>query len=105
MRHESLAANWQAVGALLLTTAIGLLLCVKLFRWEKEEKMRPSAKLWLLAVLVPFVFLGTWQAHAKDDVRKIEDSESRTVAVEVILWFVMRGSSSATDTSSKTARF
>ena len=70
VQRESLATNWQAVGALALTTAVGLLLCVKLFRWEKEEKMRPTAKLWLLAVLVPFALLGTWQAYAKDDVRK-----------------------------------
>jgi len=70
IQGESLAANWQAVGALALTTVVGLLLCVKLFRWEKEEKMRPAAKLWLVAVLLPFVLLGTWQANAKDDVRK-----------------------------------
>jgi len=70
VQNESLAANWQAVGALLLTTATGLLLCVKLFRWEKEEKMKPSAKLWLVAVVMPFVLLGAWQANAKDDVRK-----------------------------------
>ena len=70
IRHESLAANWQATGALILTSAIGLFLCVKLFRWEKEEKMRPAAKLWLLAVLVPFIGLGCYQAYAKDNVRK-----------------------------------
>ena len=70
LRQESLAANWQAAGALILTTCVGLLLCVKLFRWEKEEKMRPAAKLWLLAVLVPFAVLGSWQAYAKDNVRK-----------------------------------
>jgi enamidase len=70
VQNESLAANWQAVGALTLTTVVGLLLCVKLFRWEKEEKVRPAAKLWVLAVLVPFILLGTWQASAKDDLRK-----------------------------------
>ncbi|MES1262112.1 MAG: ABC transporter permease, partial [Acidobacteriota bacterium] len=70
LRQESLAANWQAAGALLLTTFVGLLLGVKLFRWEKEEKMRPSAKLWLVAVLLPFLVLGTWQTQAKDNVRK-----------------------------------
>ena len=53
--HQSLAVNWQAVGALALTAGIGLLLSVKLFRWEKEEKMRPASKLWVLAVLLPFV--------------------------------------------------
>src|SRR5579863_5710749 len=70
LRNETLLANWQAAGAMVLTTAVGLFLSVKLFRWEKEEKMRPAAKLWVLAVLLPFVLLGTWQAHAKDNVRK-----------------------------------
>jgi imidazolonepropionase-like amidohydrolase/ABC-type multidrug transport system permease subunit len=70
LRNETLLTNWQAVGAMLLTTAVGLFLSVKLFRWEKEEKMRPAAKLWVLAVLLPFVLLGTWQAHAKDNVSK-----------------------------------
>lgn len=70
LRNETLVANWQAVGAMLLTTVLGLFLCVKLFRWEKEEKMRPSAKLWLAAVLLPFVVLGTWQAHTKENVAK-----------------------------------
>src|SRR5580658_9710736 len=70
LRNETLFANWQAVGAMVLTTVVGLFLSVKLFRWEKEEKMRPAAKLWVLAVLLPFVLLGTWQAHAKDNVSK-----------------------------------
>ena len=86
LRNETLLANWQAVGALLLTTATGLFLSVKLFRWEKEEKMRPAAKLWVLAVLLPFVLLGTWQAHAKDNVRKEkiigrDFARSRTVLI------------------------
>ncbi len=70
LRGESLAANWQAVGALLLTSAVGLFLCVKLFRWEKEEKLRPAAKLWLIVVLLPFIGLGGYQAYARDNVRK-----------------------------------
>jgi imidazolonepropionase-like amidohydrolase/ABC-type multidrug transport system permease subunit len=86
LRNETLLANWQAVGALLLTIATGLFLSVKLFRWEKEEKMRPAAKLWVLAVLLPFVLLGTWQAHAKDNVRKEkiigrDFARSRTVLI------------------------
>ena len=70
LRNETLLANWEAAGAMILTTAVGLLLCTKLFRWEKEEKMRPAAKLWLIAVLLPFGLLGTWQIHAKDNVAK-----------------------------------
>jgi imidazolonepropionase-like amidohydrolase/ABC-type multidrug transport system permease subunit len=70
LRNETLLQNWQPAGAMLLTAAVGLLLCVKLFRWEKEEKMRPAAKLWLVAVLLPFVLLGTWQARTKENVAK-----------------------------------
>jgi imidazolonepropionase-like amidohydrolase/ABC-type multidrug transport system permease subunit len=96
LRNETLFANWQAAGALVLTTAIGLLLSVKLFRWEKEEKMRPSAKLWLVAVLLPFVILGTWQTRAKDNVRKIKAidrdlARSRTMLIRNARIFVGNG--------------
>ncbi len=70
LKNETLAANWQAVGALILTTIVGFFLCIKLFRWEKEEKVRPAAKLWVLAALLPFVVLGSWQVYAKDNVAK-----------------------------------
>ena len=75
LRNETLWTNWQAVAALLLTTVVGLLLSMKLFRWEKEEKMRPAAKLWLAAVLMPFVLLGSWQVHTKDNVQKSRITE------------------------------
>ncbi len=61
-----------AVGVLLLTGFIGTFLAMKLFRWEKEEKMKPSAKLWILAVLIPFFLAGAWHAHAKDNLAKIQ---------------------------------
>jgi ABC-type multidrug transport system permease subunit len=70
LKNETLAANWQAVCALILTTIVGFFLCMKLFRWEKEEKVRPAAKLWVLAALLPFVVLGSWQVYAKDNVAK-----------------------------------
>ncbi len=70
LKNETLADNWQAVGALILTTFVGFFLSVKLFRWEKEEKVRPAAKLWVLAALLPFVVLGTWQVYAKENVVK-----------------------------------
>ncbi len=70
LKNETLADNWQAVGALILTTFVGFFLCIKLFRWEKEEKVRPSAKLWVLAALLPFVVLGSWQVYAKENVAK-----------------------------------
>lgn len=96
VKNETLAQNWQAVGAMLLTTAVGLLLCVKLFRWEKEEKMRPAAKLWLGAVLLPFALLGSWQVHTKDNVKKTKIvardlARSRTVLIRGARIFVGNG--------------
>jgi ABC-2 type transport system permease protein len=69
-RNESLAQNASEAGALLLTMVLATFIGVKLFRWEKEEKIRGTAKLWLLAVLAPFVVLGTYQAYSKDSVVK-----------------------------------
>jgi len=68
LRRESVWSNGTAVGALCLTTAVALFVSVKLFRWEKEEKIKTSAKLWLLAVLAPFIAMGAWQAHSQANV-------------------------------------
>jgi len=70
LRHEGLAANLQPAMALLLTAFVGLFISYKLFRWEKEEKIRASAKLWLAAVLTPFLLLGLWQVHARTGIAK-----------------------------------
>ena len=69
-RNETLVENLSAAAALTVTTLIGTFLGVKLFRWEKEEKMRGSAKLWVLATLAPFLILGVYQARTKDSVIK-----------------------------------
>jgi imidazolonepropionase-like amidohydrolase/ABC-type multidrug transport system permease subunit len=65
-RNQNLWDNAPAVAALLLTTALGLFLAVQLFRWEKEEKIRPRNKLWVLAVLAPFVIMGAWKSYSKE---------------------------------------
>jgi len=70
LRNEGLSANLQPVGALILTTAVGLFIAYKLFRWEKEEKIKNSAKLWLGAVMLPFLLLGAWQMHTRTGVVK-----------------------------------
>src|SRR4051812_25351613 len=57
---ESVMQNWQAVAALVVTAVIGLFIATKLFRWEKEEKLRNSAKFWVLAALAPFLILGIY---------------------------------------------
>ena len=70
LRQESLAANGLPALALLITVFVGLFISYKLFRWEKEEKIRGSAKLWVGAVMLPFIVLGVWQAHSKQNVAK-----------------------------------
>ncbi|MHB8215564.1 MAG: amidohydrolase family protein [Candidatus Sulfotelmatobacter sp.] len=70
LRNEGIAANIQAALALVLTAFVGLFISYKLFRWEKEEKIRGSAKLWLGAVLTPFLLLGFWQIHARTGIAK-----------------------------------
>jgi ABC-2 type transport system permease protein len=52
---------WTAAGALIIALIVGMTVSIKLFRWEKEEKIRGSAKLWVLAVLLPFAVMGVWQ--------------------------------------------
>ncbi len=70
LHDEGLFANREAAAALILTIAVGLFVSYKLFRWEKEEKIRASAKLWIAAVLLPFLILGTWQAHTQQNAKK-----------------------------------
>jgi imidazolonepropionase-like amidohydrolase/ABC-type multidrug transport system permease subunit len=65
-RNQSIFDNAAAVGALLLTTAMGLFLAVKLFRWEKEEKIAPRNRLWVVGVLAPFLIMGCWRSYTKE---------------------------------------
>jgi imidazolonepropionase-like amidohydrolase/ABC-type multidrug transport system permease subunit len=70
LRNEGIASNIQPALALVLTSFVGLFIAYKLFRWEKEEKIRASAKLWLLAVMTPFLVLGFWQMHVHTGIAK-----------------------------------
>ena len=65
-RNQTLADNATAVFALLVTIVLGTFLAVQLFRWEKEEKIRGRNKLWILAVLGPFVLMGCYRAYTRD---------------------------------------
>ncbi|MGD0001052.1 MAG: ABC transporter permease [Bryobacteraceae bacterium] len=72
LRRESLAQNWQAVAALLATALLCFFVSLKLFRWEKEDRLKPSAKLWVLAALLPFVIAGAWQVYDRGNLRKVQ---------------------------------
>jgi imidazolonepropionase-like amidohydrolase/ABC-type multidrug transport system permease subunit len=69
-RNEGIVANIRPALALVLTACVGLFIAYKLFRWEKGEKIRASAKLWLLAVLAPFFVLGFLQNHSRAGIVK-----------------------------------
>jgi imidazolonepropionase-like amidohydrolase/ABC-type multidrug transport system permease subunit len=94
--RETIFDNLSALGALALTTVLGTFLGIKLFRWEKEEKMRPSAKLWLIAVLAPFIAMGVWQAHAKTNIVRAkianrDERRSRTILIRGARLFIGDG--------------
>jgi len=83
MRGEGIGQNLVPTLALIATTVVGLFLAYKLFRWEKEEKIKNSAKLSILAVMVPFLCVGAWQMHTRNSVvktkilhRELERSET-----------------------------
>ncbi|MCU1293897.1 MAG: type transporter [Bryobacterales bacterium] len=67
---EGLAANWFAVVALTIAMCVALFVGVKLFRWEKEEKIAGKAKAWILVVLAPFFLLGVYQAKTRQSIDK-----------------------------------
>ena len=69
-RGESLAQNAKSAVVLVITLLVGLFIATKLFRWEKEEKLRASAKLWVLVVLLPFFLLGGYQAWSRQELTK-----------------------------------
>jgi len=88
LRNEGLVANIQPALALILTAFVGLFISYKLFRWEKEEKIRASAKFWLAAVMMPFLALGFWQMHARTGVAKTKILNRQLARSET---FLIRG--------------
>jgi len=93
---ESLLQNWQSVAALIVTALIGLFIATKLFRWEKEEKLRNSAKLWVLAALAPFLILGIYQSWSRQDLAKAkilarEIERGKTLLIQNARIFVGNG--------------
>jgi imidazolonepropionase-like amidohydrolase/ABC-type multidrug transport system permease subunit len=93
---DTVLANWLAVLALLLTLGVALFVGVKLFRWEKEEKIARGAKLWILAVLAPFLLMGVFQAYSKQNIAKAklldrQASRDRAVLFQNVKIFVGDG--------------
>jgi ABC-2 type transport system permease protein len=59
-------STYSDVGEALIALTIGLLVAFEisrnLFRWEPEAKVPRTAKLWVLAALVPFLVFGTYES-------------------------------------------
>lgn len=85
IRNEGLIENASAIGALILTALVGTFIAVKLFRWDKDEKVRPAGKLWILAVLTPFFILGAWQTHTREALVKARQLERNLLREQNLL--------------------
>jgi ABC-type multidrug transport system permease subunit len=70
IRGESALEHWQPLAVLLVTAVVATFISMQLFRWEKGEKMRTSAKLWLAAVVLPSLLLGGYQTATRQQITK-----------------------------------
>ena len=70
LKQESLLDIWKPVVALLVTTLVCTLISLKIFRWEKDEKLPLRAKAWVLVVLAPFFVIGAWNLHSRENITK-----------------------------------
>src|SRR4051812_2982224 len=67
---ESALANIQSVLALLMAVVIGFILSYNLFRWDKDDRVSGRAKVWVSAVLAPFLVLGIWESYQGSEARR-----------------------------------
>jgi hypothetical protein len=57
---EPLLDHWPEMLVLVTSGVFGLLFAMKLFRWEKEERIPTKAKLWSGVFVLPFLLMGLW---------------------------------------------
>jgi ABC-2 type transport system permease protein len=55
---EPLLDHWPEMLVLVTSGVFGLLFAMKLFRWEKEERISTKAKLWSGVFVLPFLVMG-----------------------------------------------
>ena len=84
---ESAFSRQNLISALCLVTAmvVALFIGVKLFRWEKEEKISGKAKLWILVVLAPFFASGIYQARTKEAIERARQLDREAARMRTIL--------------------
>jgi ABC-type multidrug transport system permease subunit len=57
---DPFSAHLPEMVVLVVSGFAGLFIAWKLFRWEKEERIPTSGKVWALALLIPVVLMGFW---------------------------------------------
>jgi imidazolonepropionase-like amidohydrolase/ABC-type multidrug transport system permease subunit len=65
LMNATLASNWLPALSLVITMVVAVFLGVKLFRWEKGEKIAAGGKLWVLVVMLPFFLMGLYQSQSQ----------------------------------------
>jgi ABC-type multidrug transport system permease subunit len=56
--------------ALAVWAVLSFFIASQLFRWEPEVKVPRKAKLWAVATILPFFFLGMWESHNHEILRQ-----------------------------------
>lgn len=86
LRSQGLGTGLKPVAALILSTVLATFVSSKLFRWEKDEKLPGKSKLWVVAVLMPFVAMGLFQLRAREQVTQAKalDREIRRNVTRLI---------------------
>src|SRR4029079_9404077 len=49
---------------------IGFIISYNLFRWDKEDRVSGRSKVWVTAVLAPFLLLGVWESYQGGEARR-----------------------------------
>jgi imidazolonepropionase-like amidohydrolase len=93
---ENVWKNMVSVLALITAMLVALFVGVKLFRWEKEEKIATKAKLWILVVLAPFLVMGVYQARTRQNIEKAKllqhaANRKRSILLQHVQIFVGNG--------------
>jgi ABC-type multidrug transport system permease subunit len=58
--------------ALAVWAVLSFFIASQLFRWEPEVKVPRKAKLWAVATILPFFFLGMWESHNHEILRQAQ---------------------------------
>jgi imidazolonepropionase-like amidohydrolase/ABC-type multidrug transport system permease subunit len=88
LEGQSAFARQNLVSALclILAMAVALFVGIKLFRWEKEEKIAGKAKLWVLVVLAPFFISGIYQAKTREGIEREKILDRETSRMRSVLF-------------------